>query len=107
MTNLSIKQISNLLDQKLKNFAIKEDLKNLATKDDLKNFATKSDLTQLDKKINRIEGRIDKLESNLERQIKGATEGLKDFIETMFASKKDIENIEKRVDKLEEEFQTS
>ncbi len=50
---LTVEQFSQLatknhlektLDERLQNFATKDDLKNFATKDDLKNFATKDDL---------------------------------------------------------------
>lgn len=49
-------QISDLMDrkfdEKLKNFATKDDLKQFATKDDLKQFATKDDLHKIDDKLN-------------------------------------------------------
>ena len=42
----------------LKTFATKDDLKTFATKDDLKTFATKDDLKDINKKIDKLDGRI-------------------------------------------------
>ncbi len=44
MKKSDLKQIGQLMDEKLIGFATKDDLKSFATKDDLKSFATKDDL---------------------------------------------------------------
>ncbi len=74
--------LNKTLDEKLTNFAKKDDLKNFATKEDLKNLATKEDLIfrfgqlnyKMDTSFKDVNDRLDKIEKKLDRHEKDINE---------------------------------
>ena len=95
IANLIDERLDIKFDEKLKNFATKDDLGQFATKDDLGQFATKDDLSKIDEKLNSFATKDDL--SKIDEKLNS------------FATKEDlesaIENIAINTNKSFEEFE--
>ncbi len=102
MAVLTLKQIEQLLDKKLKNFATKDDVQAIVS-NQLKGYATKDDLV---KQTEHFDKKLDEQTKHLEQTMGDLGGEILEAVDRVGASKDEMSDLDKRVTKIQKTLQS-